>query len=691
MIITAVIKSYFLVIVALTSVAGSAIAVPYISNLANVSSNGSSSPTDSSSFMHEAAAQKAPYKVDHHLKINEKAGDPLRIVDNINDGEQHCEMTCKYIEYQPGGQGKAALAFVSSTPVDLSGAKKVTFFLMGENGGEKVKVKIAGKNPGAGVKGDELLKEKFELSSGDITLPNDWQRYEVPLDGVDLKNVKAPFGMDVLKGQGSAKQVVYLKYIVYEDAPVDQRFLLTANATANTTATANATALATTPNANATGNATAANDRAPQDNNNTNNNIRGQSNENARGVNGRGNSNNTNIPTTGDATEADNNDSVNETTTSTNNTSPGISEEQIDNDTNNTPVELQDNENLAPIAMSTVDRLVAHPSDRVILDGSLSSDPDGEVITYQWSQSDGPEAEIIAADTATPTVTIPTLDQNDQITIDLVVSDGQSESSKASVIIDVQYVEDIESATQQDLLPADDTIQGEAWSDTECGGNNAVIVECLTDSSDSTFVSSDSPSGTADMMFSFQDVSSVGINNSNQIVYVTAQVTAKKTGASGFTSIIVDDPNNSEHYSIPGISISSDSFEQYTFTWNNNPITGERWTADSLNSIVAGYRHIAGQGSVEISEFKLIIGSLVTQVEQEPLPPPPPASTIDEESAVAEDEEEEVVDDDDNDDGSNQDDSADESSTDTTPEEVESAVANDDLGTDAGESTEEDE
>jgi hypothetical protein len=105
---------------------------------------------------------------------------------------------------------------------------------------------------------------------------------------------------------------------------------------------------------------------------------------------------------------------------------------------------------------------------------------------------------------------------------------------------------------------------------------------------------------------------------------------------------------------------------------------------------VAGYRHIAGQGSVEISEFKLIVGSLVTQVEQEPLPPPP-ASTIDEESAAAEDEEEEVVDDDDNDDGSNQDDSADESSTDTTPEEVESAVANDDLGTDAGESTEEDE
>src|SRR5918995_2530692 len=194
MITTAAVKSYFLVIVALTSVAGSAVAAPYISNFANV--GGSSDPDpSSSSLIREATAQKAPYKVDHHLKVSEKAGDPLRIEENVNDGEQHCEMTCKYIEHQPGSQGKSALAFTTSSPVDLSGAQKVTFFLMGENGGEKVKVKIAGKDPAAGTKGDALLKERFEVSSGDITLPNDWQRYEVPLNGVDLKNIKAPFGM----------------------------------------------------------------------------------------------------------------------------------------------------------------------------------------------------------------------------------------------------------------------------------------------------------------------------------------------------------------------------------------------------------------------------------------------------------------------------------------------------------------
>src|SRR5829696_1076431 len=678
---TAFVKSYFLVIVALASVAGSAIAAPYASNLVNV---GSSSDPDPSSLINEATAQKAPYRVDHHLKVSEKAGDPLRIEENINDGEQHCEMACKYLEYPPGSQGKSALAFTTSSPVDLSGAQKVTFFLMGENGGEKVKVMIAGKDPGAGIKGDDLLKEKFELSSGEVTLSNDWQRYEVPLKGTDLKNIKAPFGMDIFKGTGSAKQVIYLKYIVYDNTAVDQRFLLPVNATGNATTTTAATAPATNATGNATTTTTPANDRgaaAAQDNNN---NTLDRRDEKARRNNGRGNSNNN--TTTSGATDVDSSDSGNETPTSAGNTTGGTSEEQIRNTTSNIPAEALDNENLAPIAMPAVNSLVAHPGERVILDGSLSSDPDGDVITYRWSQSDGPDANLVGADTAVPTVTIPTVDQNDQITIDLVVSDGQAESNTASVIIDVQYVEEIEGAIQQDLPPADDTTQGEGWSDTECGGNGAVIVDCLTDSSDNTFVSSDRPSGTTDMLFSFQEPSSVGINSSNQIEYVTAQVTAKKTGASGFTSIIVDDPNdNSEHYSTPSIPIVSDSFGQYSFTWNNNPITGQPWTADSLNSFVAGYRHLAGQGSIQISEFKLIVSSLVPIVEQAPHPPPPPPA-IDEEASTAEGPEATEAEENDNDESaSDEGDTNNAAPEDTPPSEGDPATDN------QGEPTEDDE
>jgi hypothetical protein len=113
--------------------------------------------------------------------------------------------------------------------------------------------------------------------------------------------------MELLKGKGSATQVVYLKYIMYEDKPVDERFLLAANTTSNAT-------------------------------------------------------------TTADATEVDNNNNTsNEIPTSTNNTAADTSEEQIGNTTSNTPVEGQGNENLAPVAMLPVDRTVAHPGDRVFL------------------------------------------------------------------------------------------------------------------------------------------------------------------------------------------------------------------------------------------------------------------------------------------------------------------------------------
>ena len=605
--ITTALKSNFYIIVALASIVGSVIATPYISNFVGVAA-----PDPPSFTPPIALAQSLPLQVDHHVKIKERTGDPLRVEEWMNYAERNCEMSCVWMEFRPGTYGKAGLAYISDNPMDLSGADRVHFFLMGEKGGETVKVYLAGKNPSADEEADSLFKEKFALSTDVITLTNNWERYEISLEGVDLRGITAPFAIELL-GNTSAVQAAYYKFIVYENRAVDPRFEVEANSTDTTD---NATAL------------TAEEDNAT-------------------------------APT------------------------PDTSEQEITNTTTNatatpTPVEGggQADENLVPIAMPAVDRLVANPGDRVILDGSLSSDPDGDVITYQWSQSDGPEADIQGSDTVTPAVTIPNLDRNDQITIDLVVSDGQAESNRASVVIDIQYVEELEGAIQQNLQPDEDR-QARGWSDASCDGDGAgVIVECMTDSSDSTFVSSDTPGVTTDMLFSFQDPSSAGINASNQIAYVTAQVTAKKTGASGFASLIVDNPTNNEHYSTPSISIASDLFEEYEFTWKSNPITGEPWTIDSLNSLVAGYRYLAGQGSVQISEFKLIVGSLIPEVEQEP---PEPSAPDDVEASTAEGSE-----------GDNADMDSDDVDANAAPSE-EPASTDDDAATEEGEPTEDDE
>jgi hypothetical protein len=639
MTLAAALKSYFLIIVALASIVGSTLAVPYISNLVNVSSD-----SDSSTLVPDASAQSLPFKVDHHLKIKEKVGDPLRIEEEINDGDRHCEMSCKYIEYKPGSKGKAGLAFNTDNPVDFSGAKRVHFFLMGDKGGETVKVKIAGKSDAAKItdknaqKLDNPFKEKFAKSTDLITLPNDWQRYEVPLDGADLKDIVAPFAIELFKGQGSAKQIVYLKYIVYDNEPVDDRFLLpAANTTSNATTNVNNTSV-------------------------EGNYIQGESGESIEG-------NNSNTTITGETSEAENdnnnnsnNETVSSTTTNNNNTTAGMrSENQITNSTGVAPVENA--ENLAPVAMLAADSLVAHPGNRLILDGSLSSDPDRDGITYRWSQSDGPDVEIIGADTVTPTVVIPILDQNNRIKIDLVVSDGEAESNTASAVIDVQYVEEIENAIEQDMPPEED-IGGEGWNATVCGSTSA-IVDCLTDSSDSTFASSDRPDTTVQQVFSFQEfdggASTINNHNSsiNNIASVTAQVSAKKTSASGFISFLIDRADEEEHYGTPSISIVSDSFEEYSFTWKYNPVTGEPWTIDSFNSLVAGYRYSAGQGSIQISEFNLIVSSLIGQEERDLSPS---SSAIDGEASNTEGQEEVAEDNGDND-------SNEEDSTTTTTEE----------------------
>jgi hypothetical protein len=581
--ITTGLKSYFFIIVALASILGSVIATPYISNFVAVSSS------DPSRFTPTASAQSLPFTVDHHVKIKEKVADAVRVEEWMNDADRNCEMSCTYVQFNPGRQGRAGLAYVADTPLDLSGAERVHFFLMGDKGGEMVKVKIAGKNPTGAQKADSPFKEKFAKSTNVIKLSNDWKRYEISLAGVDLKGITAPFAIELLKGnKTSATQAIYFKFIVYEEEPVDQRFALAANTTDNATA----------------------------------------------------------MTTTDNATAADEGTGNETTTTSTNDTAAAdTSEEQISNGTDIAPVEDQDDENLAPIAMLAVDSLIAHPGDRVMLDGSLSNDPDRDQITYQWNQSDGPDADIIGADTAIPTVTIPsTLDRNDQITIDLVVSDDQAESNKASAVIDVQYVEAIESAREQNLAP-DDDIAGKGWNDAACSNNNrnargsSVIINCLTDNSDNTFISSSSPSKTTDLLFSFQNfngpANASGSSISNNIAYLTAHLTAKKTGASGFISFLIDDPDNREHYSTPSISIISDSFEEYSLTWEYNPLTGGPWTSDSLNSLIAGYRYLAGQGSIEISEFELIVTTLIGQEEEQE---EPSLASVDEETSTAEQE-----------------------------------------------------
>ena len=92
------------------------------------------------------------------------------------------------------------------------------------------------------------------------------------------------------------------------------------------------------------------------------------------------------------------------------------------------------NTNIDPIAIAGEDQIVG-VSDPVTLDGSLSSDSDGTISSYMWSQISGQSVTLSVANEAITTFTAPT--QEDILVFELLVSDefGGTSSDTTSILV----------------------------------------------------------------------------------------------------------------------------------------------------------------------------------------------------------------------------------------------------------------
>ena len=95
---------------------------------------------------------------------------------------------------------------------DLTGATEISFYARGENGGEQVEF-LAG-----GVTGAHPDSIQPAVSTGVITLTDQWQQYVIHLGGADLSHVISPFGWVAMPGT-----TFYLDEVTYNlprnDAP----------------------------------------------------------------------------------------------------------------------------------------------------------------------------------------------------------------------------------------------------------------------------------------------------------------------------------------------------------------------------------------------------------------------------------------------------------------------------------------
>lgn len=96
--------------------------------------------------------------------------------------------------------------------------------------------------------------------------------------------------------------------------------------------------------------------------------------------------------------------------------------------------------NLTPVADAGGDQIVAEQS-TVTLDGTASTDPDGDSISLRWEQKSGIEVTLSGSQTAQPTFSAPELFEVgsvESLVFEVTVSDSKGASSKDTVIVEVE-------------------------------------------------------------------------------------------------------------------------------------------------------------------------------------------------------------------------------------------------------------
>jgi chitinase len=271
--------------------------------------------------------------------------------------------------------------------------------------------------------------------------------------------------------------------------------------------------------------------------------------------------------------------------------------------------------NVAPTANAGINATFAGGS-QAVLNGSASSDGDGDLITYSWTQVAGPSVTLNGASTSNPTFTAPPrMNSAQTLTFALTVSDGLATSSTSMVDITIPSNAGPVADAGPDATRAGGTsisLNGAGSSDpeqdpityswTQVGGTPVSLTGATT--ATPSFVA---PAKTAAVqMLTFQLVVNDGTSNSSDMVEISISANVGPSANAGQTVAVA----GGSTVLLNGSASTDGDGDTLTYAWVQT--SGTAVTLTGANTAQPSFIAPPGNANVQNLVFALTVSDGIT-------------------------------------------------------------------------------